>query len=178
MIHALGERRPVLEGSGHYVATSANVVGSVRLGARSSIWFNATIRGDNDWIVLGEETNVQDAAVLHTDPGLKLQVGERVTIGHRAVLHGCEVGENSLIGIGATVLNGARIGRNTVVGAHALIAEGKTFPDGVLLLGTPAKVVRELAPEEIDQLTLSAAVYVEKAARYCRELSLVSAEDY
>lgn len=170
MIFTLGERQPVFEGNGHYVADNATVIGSVRLGAQASVWFNAVIRGDNDWIEIGARSNVQDAAVLHTDPGYTLSVGEGVTIGHRAMLHGCTIGSNSLIGIGATVLNGAKIGANCVVGAHALITEDKEFQDGVLIVGAPARVVRTLSDEEIQMLGRSADVYVANAARFREQL--------
>jgi len=161
---------PVLEGSGHFIADNATVIGSVRLKSQSSVWFNAVIRGDNDWIEIGERSNVQDAAVLHTDPGMPLTVGDGVTIGHQAMLHGCTVGDNSLIGIGSTLLNAAIVGKNCVVGAHALITENKSFPDGVLIVGAPAKVVRELGDDEIAMLEQSAAVYVANALCYTETL--------
>ena len=132
------------------------MLATLRLHAFASIWFNAVLRGDNDQIVVGEESNVQDGAILHTDPGLELRLGKRVTVGHRAMLHGCHIGDNTLVGIGSTVLNGARIGKNTLLGAHALVTEDKTFPDGVLLLGSPARVVRELNAEEQSRLAESA----------------------
>ncbi len=166
MILALGDDCPVLEGNGHYVADDARVIGRVRLGPRTSVWFGATLRGDNDWIEIGADSNVQDGAILHTDPGLRLTVGERVTIGHRAVLHGCAVGDGSLVGIGATVLNGASIGRDCLLGANALVTGGKQFPDGVLIVGSPARVVRELEREERARLAESAAVYVANGARF------------
>jgi len=171
MIASLGVRRPELKGGGHFVAPSASVIGSVRLHANASVWFNAVLRGDNDWIEIGADSNVQDGAVLHTDRGLPLVVGDGVTIGHMAMLHGCEIGDNSLIGIGSTVLNGACIGANSLVGAHALITEGKVFPDGVLILGAPAKVMRDLTAEEIDGLRQSARIYVEKGKRYGEQLA-------
>ncbi|MBT8079803.1 MAG: gamma carbonic anhydrase family protein [Gammaproteobacteria bacterium] len=166
MIYDLGERRMELLGNGHYIAPSASVIGSVRLRPNSSVWFNAVLRGDNDWIDIGEMSNVQDGSVLHTDPGIPLTVGAGVTIGHMAMLHGCIVGDGSLIGIGATILNRAKIGASSIVGAGALVTEGKEFPDGVLLLGSPAKVARELEPKEIDFLGVSARVYVENARRF------------
>ncbi len=169
MIYRIGERRPEFIGDGHFVAPGASIIGSVRLMPGASIWFGAVLRGDNDWIVVGEGTNVQDGAILHTDPGIELVVGDGVTVGHRAMLHGCRVGDNSLVGIGSTVLNNARIGKKSIVGAHALITEGKTIPDGVLVLGSPAAVARELSDEELDMLDAVAAVYVDKAKRY-REL--------
>ncbi|MEM1173365.1 MAG: gamma carbonic anhydrase family protein [Pseudomonadota bacterium] len=170
MIGELDGRSPVFEGEGHFVARSADVIGSVRLMSHSSVWFNAVLRGDNDWITIGERSNVQDGSVLHTDPGYELAIGNGVTIGHKVMLHGCQVGDNSLIGINSVVLNGAKIGANSVVGAGALVTEGKSFPDGCLLLGAPAKVARELSDEEIAKIGLSAKVYVENAARYASTL--------
>ena len=171
MIRALGDREPVLEGSGHFIAENATVVGSVRLRDRSSVWFNSVLRGDNDWLEIGERSNIQDACVLHTDPGIPLIIGNGVTVGHMAMLHGCTVGSNSLIGIGSTVLNGASIGSNCIVGAHALILENKAFPDGSLILGSPARVVRELEPQEIEKIAASAEIYVSNARRFSDELS-------
>lgn len=175
MIHRLGEHEPVFEGEGQFIAPGAQVIGSVRLHADTSVWFNAVLRGDNDWIVVGNESNVQDGAILHTDPGFELRLGKSVTVGHRAMLHGCYIGDNTLIGIGSTVLNGARLGKNTLLGAHALVTEEKTFPDGVLLLGSPARVVRELNDEEQNQLAGSAKAYVAKARQYRKELATISA---
>ncbi|MDE2175410.1 MAG: gamma carbonic anhydrase family protein [Betaproteobacteria bacterium] len=156
-----------------YVAPGAQVMGKVRLLPRSSVWFSAVLRGDNELIEIGEDSNVQDGSVLHTDPGYPLTVGPRVTIGHQAMLHGCTIGEGSLIGIGAVVLNGAQIGRNCLVGAGALVTEGKVFPDGVLILGAPARVARELTPEAIAALKGSAEHYVERAQRFAQELQLM-----
>ena len=156
-----------------YVAPGAHVMGRVRLLPRSSVWFSAVLRGDNEPIEIGEESNVQDGAVLHTDPGFPLAVGPRVTIGHQAMLHGCTIGEGSLIGIGAVVLNGAQIGRNCLVGAGALVTEGKVFPDGVLILGTPGRVARELTPEAIAALQHNAQHYVERAQRFALDLQLI-----
>ena len=170
MIYTLGERAPVFEGGGHFVADNAAIIGSVRVGDRASIWFNCVLRGDNDWLTIGARSNIQDGSVLHTDPGLELVVGTGVTVGHKVMLHGCAIGDNSLIGIGSTVLNHARIGRNCIVGAHALVTEGKEFPDGSLILGAPAKVVRELDDTEIAQITASAEIYVNNAARFASDL--------
>lgn len=170
MICALGPRRPVFDGDGHFVAANATIIGSVRLGDGASVWFNAVLRGDNDWIDIGARSNVQDGAVLHTDPGIRLVVGDDVTVGHQAVLHGCAIGSSSLIGIGSTVLNGARIGANCIVGAHTLVTENKEFPDGSMILGSPARVARKLHDEEIALLKKSADVYVANAARYNAEL--------
>ena len=170
MIHALGERTPVFEGDGHFVADNATLIGSVRLGDSSSVWYNCVLRGDNDWLVIGARSNIQDGSVLHTDPGIELVVGEGVTVGHMAMLHGCRIGDNTLIGIGTTVLNGARIGNNCIVGAHALVTENKEFPDGSLILGSPARVARELSAEEIAHIRLSADVYVRNAQRFNSDL--------
>lgn len=170
MIYALGERRPVFEGDGHYIADNATIIGDVRLASQSSVWFNAVIRGDNDTILIGARSNVQDGSVLHTDPGFKLTVGDNVTIGHKVMLHGCEIGDVSLIGIGSTILNGAKIGSHCVIGAHSLVTEGKEFPDGVLILGSPAKVARELTEDEQAAIVRSADIYVDKAARYREDL--------
>ena len=166
MIVALGEHEPQIEGLGHFIADNAMVIGNICLGAESSLWFHCVLRGDNDRIEIGERSNVQDHSVLHTDPGIELVVGSGVTVGHRATLHGCRVGDNSLIGIGSTVLNGAAIGNNCLVGAHSLVTEGKEFPDGSLIMGTPAKVARPLTDDEIGLLQRSAEIYVANARRF------------
>lgn len=170
MIHVLGDRRPEFEGGGHFVAGNATLIGTVRLKDRASVWYNCVLRGDNDWITVGERSNIQDASLLHTDPGLELDVGSGVTVGHGATLHGCTIGDDSLVGIGSTILNGARIGRNSIVGAHALVTENKEFPDGVMLLGAPAKIARALTDDEIAAIRSSADLYVENAARYLSDL--------
>ena len=170
MIYDLGDRTPVFEGDGHFIADNATIIGSVRLGANASVWFNCVLRGDNDWLVVGERSNIQDGSVLHTDPGLELVVGSGVTVGHKVMLHGCTIGDNSLVGIGSTVLNGAKIGNNCIVGAHALVTEDKTFADGSLILGAPARVVRELDAGEIEMIRKSADIYVENAARFSSDL--------
>lgn len=163
MIYDLGDRRPVFEGNDHFIANNATIVGSVRLKAKASIWFNCVLRGDNDWIEIGERSNVQDGSVLHTDPGLMLIVGNDVTVGHKVMLHGCSIGNSSLIGIGSTVLNGASIGDNCIVGAHSLVTQNKSFPAGSLILGSPARVIRELNAEELRLVAHSAKVYVENS---------------
>ncbi len=173
MIYTLGDRAPVFEGSGHFIADNATVIGSVRLGAEASVWFNCVLRGDNDWIEIGARSNIQDGSVLHTDPGLKLVVGDNVTVGHKVMLHGCTIGDGSLIGIGSTVLNGARVGANCVVGAHSLITEGKEFPGGSLILGSPARVARPLEEGELAMLRNSADVYVANAKRFNEQLAEV-----
>jgi carbonic anhydrase/acetyltransferase-like protein (isoleucine patch superfamily) len=149
-----------------WVADSAEVMGRVVLGEGASIWFGSVLRGDNDLIHVGRNSNVQEQSVLHTDPGKPLHIGDNVTIGHQVVLHGCTVGDGSLVGIGAVVLNGARIGKNCLVGAGALVTEGKEFPDGSLILGSPAKVARALTPEQIAGLQTSALRYVANARRF------------
>ena len=170
MIYALGDRKPEFEGSGHFVADNATVIGSVRLGDSASVWFNCVLRGDNDWLVVGERSNIQDGSVLHTDDGIELVIGKNVTVGHKVMLHGCTIGDNSLIGIGSTVLNKAQIGNNCIVGANSLVTEGKTFPDGSLILGSPAKVARSLSDEEIAFIKWSADIYVRNAARFNEQL--------
>lgn len=172
-IYRLGEARPEIPASA-FVAPSATVIGRVTLGERVSVWFGAVIRGDNEPIRIGAESSVQDCAVLHADPGFPLAVGERVTIGHQAMLHGCTVGDGSLIGVQAVVLNGARIGRNCLVGAGAIVTEGKTFPDRSLILGAPAKVVRELTDDDLCKLAEGADDYVRKCATYRSELHALS----
>lgn len=149
-----------------WVADSAEVMGNVVLGEDASIWFGAVLRGDNETLSIGAGSNVQDGSVLHSDLGQPLTIGERVTVGHKVVLHGCTVGDESLIGIGAVVLNGARIGRHCLVGAGALVTEGKEFPDGSMILGSPAKAVRQLTPEQIEGLRKSAQTYVANARRF------------
>ena len=149
-----------------WVADSAQVMGSVTLGEDASVWFGTVVRGDTDSITIGAGSNVQDASVLHADFGKPLVIGERVTVGHQVMLHGCTIGDESLIGIGAVVLNGARIGNNCLVGAGALVTEGKEFPDGSMILGSPAKAVRQLTPEQIEGLRLSAQHYVDNARRF------------
>ena len=149
-----------------WVADNASVIGRVVLGEGASVWFGATLRGDNEPITLGARSNVQEGAVLHVDPGYPLTLGEGVTVGHQAMLHGCTVGDGTLIGIQAVLLNGSTIGRNCLVGAGAVVTEGKHFPDGSMILGAPAKVVRQLTPEQIEGLARAAAHYVEKSHRY------------
>jgi carbonic anhydrase/acetyltransferase-like protein (isoleucine patch superfamily) len=177
VIYRLGERQVRAEGE-CFVAESAVVIGNVLLRANASVWFNAVIRGDNELVTIGENSNVQDGSVLHTDPGWPLTIGGGVTIGHKAMLHGCTVGDNSLIGINAVVLNGAKIGRNCLIGANALVTEGKEIPDNSMVLGSPGKVVRELTPDQIEGLRQSALHYVENARRFKQELQLQPRIDY
>ena len=169
-IYSLGERKVEVRGKDWYIAESASVIGSVLIEDRASIWFGVVIRGDNDLITIGEGSNVQDASVLHTDIGIQLTLGRNVSIGHKAMLHGCTIGEGSLVGINSVILNHAVIGRHSLVGAGSLVAEGKTFPDGVLLLGTPAKVRRDLSREEIDTLQKIADGYMQRAKLFRQQL--------
>ena len=174
MIFKLKDRQPIFEGSNHYIAPGANIVGDVVLKDSASVWFNAVIRADNDRIEIGRQSNVQDGAVLHTDTGIPLIVGDGVTIGHRVMLHGCTIGDQSLIGMGAIVLNGAQIGRNCLIGAGALITECKIIPDNSLVVGAPGKVVRSLTEAEIEGLLASATGYQTNMRRFAKGLKATS----
>jgi len=149
-----------------WVAPNAQVMGNVEIATGGSVWFGAVIRGDNDLIKIGARSNIQDNSVLHTDPAMPLTIGEGVTVGHQVMLHGCTIGDNCLIGIGATILNGAKIGRNCIIGAHALITEGKDIPDGSMVVGSPGKVIKTLSENHIAMLKVSADVYVKNAQRF------------
>ena len=149
-----------------WIADSAQVMGHVTLGPDASVWFGCVLRGDTESMTIGEGSNIQDLTVMHADHGLPLTIGKHVTVGHKVMLHGCTIGDESLIGIGAIVLNGARIGKNCLVGAGSLVTEGKEFPDGSMILGSPAKVVRQLTPEQIEGLRQSARHYMENARRF------------
>lgn len=167
----LGDRRPVLPASGNaWVADNAQLIGDICLLENASVWFGAVLRGDNERITIGEGSNIQDGSVLHTDMGFPLTLGSHVTVGHMAMLHGCTVGDNSLIGIGATVLNGARIGKNCLIGAHALIGEGKEIPDNSMVLGMPGKIVKQLGENNEALMIAMAQHYVENWQRYKRDL--------
>jgi carbonic anhydrase/acetyltransferase-like protein (isoleucine patch superfamily) len=168
-VYRLGEYTPTLANSA-FIFESATVIGRVTLQDDVSIWPHATLRGDNESITVLAGSNIQESAVLHTDPGCPLHVGAHVTVGHQAMLHGCHIGDGALIGIQAVVLNQARIGKNCLVGAGALVTEGKSFPDGSLIIGSPAKVVRELTPEEIARLHSNTAWYVQRAQTYREQL--------
>lgn len=157
-----------------WVADSAQVIGRVTLGAQASIWFGTVARGDTDHLHIGAGSNIQDACVLHADAGKPLHIGERVTVGHQVMLHGCSIGDGSLIGIGAVVLNGAKIGKNCLVGAGSLVTEGKEFPDGSMILGSPAKVVRQLTAEQIAGLQQSAQSYIDNAQRFRQGLRKIA----
>ena len=166
----LGDKKPQTHETS-WVAPNATVIGDIRLAANTSIWWNATLRGDNDPITIGENTNIQDGSVLHTDEGIPMNIGANVTVGHLVMLHGCTVGDGSLIGIGSVILNRAVIGKSCIVGANTLIPEGKVYPDRSLIVGSPGKVVRELSDEEVAKLQKSAAHYVANAERYRTTLS-------
>jgi carbonic anhydrase/acetyltransferase-like protein (isoleucine patch superfamily) len=174
MIYSLGERQLATVGDDYFVAPSADVIGSVRLGRWSSVWFNAVLRGDSDWIELQEGTNVQDGSVLHTDPGIPLVLGAHCTVGHKAFLHSCQVGEHSMIANGAMVLDGAQIGSYTIVAAGAFVPPRKVIPSGVVVMGSPAKVVREIDERDRTRLIESARHYVINAQRYRQELKVRS----
>lgn len=173
MFYSLGQRKPEKDGDGQFVAHNATVIGSVKLMERSSIWFNVVIRGDNELITIGPESNIQDGSVLHTDPGIPLTIGRGVTVGHKAMLHGCQIGDYSLIGINAVVLNGAKIGKHCLIGANTLIPEGMEIPDGAMVIGSPGKVRRELNDSQKKILEFSAAHYVKNAERYLADLQQV-----
>ncbi len=172
MMYTLGERRVETCGEDYFIANNATVIGSVILQKDVSIWFNVVIRGDNDPIRIGEGTNIQDGSVLHTDHGYPMNIGNYVTVGHKVMLHGCEIGDNSLIGINAVVLNGAKIGRNCIIGANALVPEGKVIPDNSMVLGSPGKIVREVNEQNLALIKMSALHYVENAKRYMAQLKL------
>lgn len=173
-VYALGKISPRLPESGNFwVAPDAQVMGNIVLLENASIWFAAVLRGDNETITIGENSNVQDGSILHTDVGFPMRLGKNVTVGHQAMLHGCTVGDNSLVGIGATILNGAKIGKNCLIGAHALVGEGKEIPDNSMVLGMPGKVVRELGEDNEKMMIASADHYVENWQRYKRDLKKI-----
>ena len=168
-LYALGDATPEIDPDA-WVAPDANVIGKVRLGKGAAVWFCSTLRGDNELIDVGAGSNVQENCVFHTDMGFPLSIGVNCTIGHKVMLHGCTIGDNTLIGMGATILNGAKIGKNCLIGAGALITENKEIPDGSLVMGAPGKVVRTLDAQAISMLTASALHYTENAARFARDL--------
>ncbi len=170
-LYALDDLVPTLA-DGAWAAPSADLIGDVRLGLHASVWFGAVIRADNTPILIGEESNVQDGAVGHSDPGSPLTIGARVTVGHQAILHGCTIGDQALVGMGARVLNGAVIGANCLVGAGALVTEGKHFDAGMLIVGSPARAIRALTDAEVSALAASAAHYAQKAGVYAAKLRL------
>lgn len=168
-IYRLGDLAPQIDPQS-WIAPNATVIGQVQLARNVSIWWNATLRGDTDKIIIGENSNIQDGSTLHTDPGLILRIGRNVTVGHMVILHGCAIGDGSLIGMGATLLNRSVIGKNCLIGAKALIPEGKVIPDRSLVVGAPGRIIRELTDDEVARLTGGAERYVENWQRYQREL--------
>jgi len=174
MIYQLGDRKLEIRGEDYFIADNATVIGSVVMHQNSSIWFGAVLRGDNDVITIGENSNIQDLSVLHIDPGFPLTIGKNVTVGHKVMLHGCEIGDNTLIGINSVILNGAKIGKNCLIGANSLISENKVIPDGSLVMGSPGKVVKQLDEQQMKGLEMSALHYVENFKRYKRELVAAS----
>lgn len=174
-IYALDGQRPELPPQGDYwIAPGAALIGKVRLGVDVGVWFGAVLRGDNEWISIGAGSNIQEHTIVHTDPGFPVDVGENCTIGHRVILHGCTVGAGSLIGMGATILNGAKIGRNCLVGAGALVTEGKDFPDGSLIVGAPARVIRAMDEKALAGLARPAGNYVLRWKRYAAGLEKIA----
>ena len=174
MIYNLADRKLEILGDNYFIADSASVIGSVVMHHNASIWFGAVLRGDNDVITIGENSNVQDLSVLHVDPGFPLTIGKNVTVGHKVMLHGCEIGDNSLVGINSVILNGAKIGKNCLIGANSLISENKVIPDGSLVMGSPGKVVKQLSEDQMKGLEMSALHYVENFKRYKRDLEATS----
>ena len=168
-IYPLGELTPKVDPDS-WIAPNATLIGQVEVAKGASIWWNCTVRGDTDLLSVGENSNIQDNSVLHTDPGIPMVVGKNVTVGHRVILHGCTIGDNTLIGMGSTLLNGSVIGKNCLIGANTLIPEGKVIPDRSLVVGLPGRIVRELTDEEVANLQLSADRYVAQWRRYVREL--------
>jgi len=166
VIFSLGDKEVILKGEGHFVAPNATLIGSVVLEESASVWFNVVIRADNDVVIVGPRSNVQDGSVLHADASYKLEIGEGVTVGHKAMLHGCKIGDYSLIGINSVILNGAQIGKYCLIGANTLIPEGMVIPDGSLVVGSPGRVKRSLSDMEKKVLEVSAAHYVHNAERY------------
>ena len=164
------ENKKVKNAGENWVATNASIIGDVTLEKNTSIWFNATLRGDVDNIYVGEGSNIQDGSVLHTDPGYPLKIGKDVTIGHLVMLHGCSIGDNSLIGIGAVILNGAKVGKNCIIGANALVTEQKVIPDNSLVIGSPGKIVRQVTGEETKSITENAIHYQENWKKYSKSI--------
>lgn len=170
MIYSLGDRKTQIEGDDYFIADNAQLIGSVVLKNNASVWFNVVIRADNDVITIGENSNVQDGAILHTDPGFKLTLGTGVTVGHKAMLHGCQVGDYTLVGINAVVLNGAKIGKHCLIGANTLIPEGMVIPDGSMVIGSPGKIKRQLNDMQKKHLEMSSEFYVKNFMRYNSDL--------
>ena len=173
-IYELDGQTPEFPADGHYwVAETAVLIGRVRMMSQSSIWFGAVLRGDNEWIEIGERSQIQDNATLHTDPGFPMVIGANCVIGHKVMLHGCIVGENSLIGMGAILLNGSKIGKNSLVGAGALVTEGKVFPDNSLIVGSPARAIRTLDEKAVAMIARGADIYVQRSQQYAKGLKRI-----
>lgn len=170
MKYALGEHQVQTDGDNYWIAPNAAVIGQVILKKDASIWFGATVRGDNDAITIGEGTQIQDGCVLHADPGFPLTIGDHVTVGHMAMLHGCTIGDGSMVGIGAVVLNGAKVGRNCIIGGKALIGEGKEIPDNSLVMGIPGKIIKEVSEAQLEMLKFIPPHYVERWKRFQRDM--------
>lgn len=170
MIYSIGSRALELKGENYWIAPNATVIGSVVLGNNATIWFNAVLRADNDTITIGDGTNIQDGAVLHVDPGVPLTIGKGVTVGHKVMLHGCTIGDNSLIGINAVVLNRVKIGNNCIIGANSLVPEGMEIPDNSLVMGSPAKVVKEIGDGHKAMITMGGMHYVAHGQHFAKEL--------
>ncbi len=172
MLYTLGNIAVEVKGEDYFVAESADVIGNVILEHNASVWFNAVVRGDNAPITIGENSNIQDCSVLHSDEGIPLTIGKNVTVGHKVMLHGCTIGDNTLIGINSVILNNAKIGKNCLIGANTLIPEGKEIPDGSLVMGSPGKVIRQLTEEQKAMLLKSAEIYVKNFQRYKSEMDI------
>ena len=170
MIYSLGEKKPSFDPDTVWIADSADLIGDVVLKKDVSVWFNVTMRGDNDTITIGEGTNIQDNTVIHTDEGIKVTINENVTVGHKVIIHGANIGANTVVGMGSVVMKHAKVGANCIIGANSLITERKEFADNSLIMGSPAKVIRELTEEEISVLVLSAKHYIDKSKIYKAEL--------
>jgi carbonic anhydrase/acetyltransferase-like protein (isoleucine patch superfamily) len=170
MIYKLKDKQLTLKGEGHFIAPNATIVGDVTLETKTSVWFNVVIRAENDSVVIGEGSNIQDGSVLHVDPGSPINIGKNVTVGHKAMIHGATIGDGSLIGINAVVLNGAKIGKGCLIGANALVPEGMEIPDGSMVLGSPAKSKKQLSLEMQELLLLGAASYVDNSALFNAEM--------
>jgi carbonic anhydrase/acetyltransferase-like protein (isoleucine patch superfamily) len=170
MIYSLGQKKPQFNSDDVWIADSADLIGDVILNKDVSVWFNVTIRADNDSVTIGSGSNIQDNTVIHTDEGIKVDIGTNVTVGHKVIIHGASVGENTIVGMGSVVMNHAKIGKNCIIGANSLITERKEFPDNSMIMGSPAKLIRELTKEEIEVLALSAHHYSDKARMYKKDL--------
>ena len=173
-IYELDGKKPEFPADGHWwIAETATVIGNVRLRSDSSVWWGAVLRGDNEWIELGERSQIQDNATLHTDPGFPMVIGSNCVIGHKVMLHGCTIGDNSLVGMGAVMLNGSKIGNNCLVGAGALITEGKSFPDNSLIVGSPARAIRPLGEDAAREIARGADIYVRRSQQYAKGLKRI-----